>query len=122
LRTVPQCRVPTPPLVDNLGARLREARADRTRGLALGVEGVHFPKLPWEKDATEAINMATGLLQDIDKATSCDGGQALVVGIGLIRVESGRRREGCRPAASELSARFSAFAAALFVADLAGLC
>jgi hypothetical protein len=67
--------------------------------------------------------MATGLLQDIDAATSCDGGQALASSgsawYGLRAVEGA---PGVRRAAAKLSARFGVIAAALAVADFAGLC
>jgi RHS repeat-associated protein len=109
-------------VVDNLRARLRAARADRARGLSLGVEGVHF-RLPWEKEATEAINMATGLLQDVNEATSCEAASRLAgagsAWYGLKAVEGAKT---VAPAASKLAARFGVISVALGIADLAGFC
>jgi RHS repeat-associated protein len=68
-------------VVNNLRERLREARAKRgasASGLP-GMPGVNF-RLPWEKDATEAIHMSAGLLQDVNDAESCDIGSKLAGG------------------------------------------
>jgi RHS repeat-associated protein len=111
-------------VINNLRERLREARAaQRGRAWTLGVEGVHFPKLPWQDDAEEAIDMGTKLLKKIDRATSCAAGQTTATGgsvwYGLRAVEGA---ESLRPAAAKLSARFGAIAFALGIADLAGFC
>ena len=109
-------------MVRSLRERLRKARAEARSSVAL--PGGGNLTLPWEKEAKEAINMATGLLQDIDAATSCDGGQALASSgsawYGLKAVEG--VDAGVRAAAARLSARFGVIAAALAVADFAGLC
>lgn len=52
--------------VENIRERMqkaREARANKARALGLGVEGVHFPKLPWEKEVEKGLN-------SIEKAVS----------------------------------------------------
>lgn len=109
-------------IVENLRERLREARAKRSRSLVKLPGGVNVT-FPWEKQTKEAINMATGLLKDVDEATSCDAGQALAstgaAWYGLRAVEGAKK---VRAAAAKLSARFTAVAAALGVADVLGFC
>lgn len=45
--------------------KAREARANRGRAWGLGVEGVHVPKVDWEKEAGKALNKIEGSLVDI---------------------------------------------------------
>ena len=74
--------------------------------------------------AEEVISMATGVLNDIDRATSCDAGEALATTAsswyGLRAVEGATK--GVRLAAAKMSAGFGAIATVLGVADLLGFC
>jgi RHS repeat-associated protein len=109
-------------VVNNLRARLREARANRTRNLALGVEGVHF-RLPWEKDATEMISRATQVLSDVNDATSCAQGAGLAGGgAAYYGWKADRATAAVAGAASKLQQRFGTIGAVLTIASVFGFC
>lgn len=112
-------------VVADLKTRLRKARAKRAHSAhsSVALPGGGNLTLPWEKDAKEAINMATGLLKDVNDATSCDAASKLAVGgsawYGLKATEVAK---SVAPAATKLSARFAAIGAILGIADLMGFC
>lgn len=108
-------------VVNNLRDRLRTARAERARVVLPGGGSVQFP---WEKEATEAIHMSMGLLQDVNEATSCDAASKFAqtgsAWYGLKAVEGSTKF--VTAAATKLAARWAVVGAALGIADLAGLC
>lgn len=109
-------------VVQHLRERLRKARAERARGWTLGVEGVHF-RLPWEKQATEAVNMATELLEEMNEATSCEKASRLAgAASAWYSLKAAEGAKTLAPAATKLAARWGIVGVALGVADLAGFC
>jgi RHS repeat-associated protein len=108
-------------VVKHLRARLRKARSEARSSVAL--PGGGNLRLPWEKEAKEAVHAASGLLLKVNEATSCDAASKIAAGgsawYGL------RASEGAKvvaPAASKLAARFAVIAAVLAIADVAGFC
>jgi hypothetical protein len=109
-------------VIAHLKARLRKSRANRAHISALGVEGVHF-RLPWEKEATEAIHTGTGLLTDINDATSCEKAATLAgAGAGWYNYRASKGAEAVSAAAKKLAGKFAIMGFALTVADIAGFC
>jgi RHS repeat-associated protein len=112
-------------VVRNLRSALRKARSERTKRL-VGVYPSDSPSITsaFEEEAHAAIGMATELLQDLDRATSCDAGQALASSgaswYTLKAVEGATK--AARVAAAKLSAKFGIIASALAVADVLGFC
>lgn len=110
-------------VVNNLRDRLREARAHRARGFTLGVEGVHFPRLPWEKDVTEVISRATQVLSDINDAVSCSQGASLAGGGALYyQWKAQEATAAVAGTASKLALRFGTVGVILTIASSFGFC
>jgi len=110
-------------VMNHLRERLRNARAKSTRSRTLGVEGVHFPKLPWEKDATEIIEWSAKILQDVSDATSCTQGASLAGGgAAYYHWRASQVAETVSGAATKLAYRYSLIGAALGIAASFGLC
>jgi hypothetical protein len=112
-------------VVNNLRDRLRQSRVGggaSASGLP-GMPGVNFPKLPWQKDATDAIHVATQVLEDVNDATSCNEGSALAGGGALYY--QGKAREVAATVAgatSKLANRFTSISVVLGIASAFGLC
>lgn len=109
-------------VMNNLRERLRAARAERSRNYALGVEGVHF-RLPWEKEATEIINVGTQVLADIAGAPTCKKGSVFASGGALYYGEKARKAtEATVGAARKMAGTLSLISLALSAADAWGFC
>ncbi len=112
-------------VISNLRTRLREARANRASGSALGVEGVHIPKLtPWEKEVTTSINVGAELLLEIDAATTCDIGRGIAAGgVSWYTYKAAEDATSVgRQAAARMGSKFGLLGGILTIAGLAGLC
>jgi hypothetical protein len=108
-------------VVAHLRARLQAARERASSSVAL--PGGGNLTLPWEKEAKEAVNMATGLLQEINDATSCDDASKLAgAGAGWYTYRASRATDAVAAASTKLAGKFALVAAVLAVADLAGFC
>lgn len=106
-------------VVAHLRARLKAAR-ERASASSYFTPPI---KLPWEDEAKEAIDMATGLLDKVNDATSCDDGSKLsAAGSAWYYYRSIHGAEAIRAASAKLSERFLYIAAALGVADVVGIC
>lgn len=108
-------------VVANLRQRLREARADRSRVYIPGAGEVTFP---WEKQAKEAIDMATGLLQDLDEATSCElASQTSTAGAFWYQLKVQKAASALiQKSATKLMNRFAGIAIATGIASALGVC
>jgi RHS repeat-associated protein len=74
--------------IAGIKALARQKRAESTRRLP-GLEGVHFPRLPWEDDLNDAVKKATNALIYIDEATSCTNSGVVVAGTGYLLEKKG---------------------------------
>jgi RHS repeat-associated protein len=113
-------------VINNLRDRLRQSRAERGASASsiLGMPGVNFPKLlPWEKEATEAIHMGAGLLEDVNDATSCDVGSKLAgAGSTWYTLKAAQGADVVASAATKLAAKWGAVGFILGIASAAGFC
>jgi hypothetical protein len=110
-------------VINHLRTRLREARESASASsVCIQPAGGCF-SLPWEKQAKEAISVATGVLQKINEYQSCDKASGLA---GTTSAYYGLRAEkgaaAVSAAATKLSTRFALIAGALAVANAFGIC
>lgn len=104
-----------------LRERLRKARAKRAYRVSL--PGGGNLSIPGEEQLKKAIGISTDMLQKVDKATSCDGGQAFATTTSSWHaLKAVEWAPEARVAAARLSARWGLIAGALAVADVVGIC
>lgn len=108
-------------VVRQLRTRLQAAHERASSSVSL--PGGGHVTFPWEHEAKEAIDMATGILLDVNEATSCEAASKLAgAGSAWYALKAVEGAKAVAPAASKLAARFAVLSAALSVADLAGFC
>jgi RHS repeat-associated protein len=108
-------------MIEHLRERLRQARAKRAYRVSL--PGGGNLSIPGEEQLKKAIGISTDMLKKVDKATSCDGGQAFAgTTSSWYALKAVEWAPEARAAAARLSARWGLIAGALAVADVIGVC